>query len=192
MNTSLTLLALSSAIPSGYDSSSGRRVYELSYGEKDPVIPAALRDLPNLAFSKQPEYDIRPERYVESGSKISITEAYSLRLDDEAGFGTVGFAAVLEDNLGTRRHVLSTVGHVIDDASTINVQGADESKYDLEPVPECRRELGCPRFRRNKEDVSGPISLNQICLLETSAFPSDLLRCVFPSIDCCRIPSFRR
>ena len=44
-----------------------------------------------------------------------------------------------------------------------------------------------PQYRLGEQDVSGPICLNQICLLEQQEIPREILQCTFPSVDCCRL-----
>lgn len=150
------------------------------------LIPAPLQNLPNVTYVDEPPVDIRPDRCVRTGCKISIPEVVSLRLDEDFSFGTLGFVGTLE-NLGPQRHVLVTAGHVVDDALSVLIHGTDEKTYNTEVVMQFKRFLGVPQFRLGEQDVPGPVSLNQICLLEQQGIPSEILQCTFLPIDCCRL-----
>ncbi|PGH05278.1 hypothetical protein GX51_02999 [Blastomyces parvus] len=160
-----------------------RRMYELIWHEPQPVIPEALRDTPAFTLVEQEPRQMRLQA-VQPGSTIAARESFSLRLDDCSSTGTVGFLGTL-DNLGPTRHVLTTAGHVIEDASSVFVHNANGIPYPLQIVPEFQRTLGVPSFRISRTPTtSGNVSLNDMCLLETTHIPPNQLRCSFLSIDC--------
>ena len=148
----------------------------------DIEIPAPLKNLPNVTFIEEPPLQIHPEGSVQAGCKITVPENTVLRLGETFSSGTLGFVGTME-NLGPTRHVLITVGHVVDEAAKISVHTADNNIYPTEFVDQFERFLGVPTFRIDKPDVPGPVSLNQICFLESPAIAE--LRCVFQSTDCC-------
>lgn len=164
-----------------------RYIYVFSHHKMDTdLIPAPLQNLPNVTYVEEPPVDIRPDLYVRTGCKISIPEPISLRLDGDSSFGTLGFVGTIE-NLGPQRHVLVTAGHMVDDAPSILIHGTDNKTYNAEVVKQFERFLGVPQFRPGEQDVPGPVSLNQICLLEQHEIPSEILQCTFSSVDCCRL-----
>lgn len=159
-------------------------IYVFSFHKIDQeLIPTPLRNLPNVSYVEEPPADIRPNACIHPGCKISIPETASLRLDGNFSFGTLGFVGTIE-NLGPQRHVLVTTGHVTDEAPFILIHDTDGKTYNTEVVQQFKRFLGVPQYRLGKQDVPGPVSLNQACLLEQS-IPNEILRCIFLSVDCC-------
>ncbi|EFQ96904.1 hypothetical protein MGYG_09211 [Nannizzia gypsea CBS 118893] len=122
-------------------------VFEFFWHGSPPVVPLELRDLPNIKLTREEPEMIYPDT-IKSGSKIIVPDQLSLNLNSTFSFGTVGYVAVIEE-LGERRLVLVTAGHVVDGAHSIQV------------VP------GVPLFRRGEPVNAPPASLNETCLLKT-------------------------
>ncbi|EEH08523.1 conserved hypothetical protein [Histoplasma capsulatum G186AR] len=58
-------------------------------------------------------------------------------------------------------------------------------------VPEFQRTLGMPSFRISRTpNTNGNVSLNDMCLLETTHIPPNQLRCALLSIDCTLFGSY--
>lgn len=166
-----------------------RRMYELVWHGPEPVVPEALRDTPAFTLVEREPKQIRLQA-VQPGSTIATRESFSLRLDDCSSTGTVGFLGTL-DNLGPTWHDLATAGHVIDDASSVFVLNANRIPYPLQIVPEFQRTLGMPSFRISRTpNTNGNVSLNDMCLLETTHIPPNQLRCALLSIDCTLFGSY--
>ena len=171
---------------SAWIETAGHRIYKLYWHGVEPELPVLLQGLPNISFIednlKNFHWDVGHS--VSTGCKISCRDPYPLRLEDTTTSGTIGFVGRLE-NLGPLRHVIATVGHVIDEAQSIHFyDDADNKAYALDTVPEFARMLGIPRFRLDRPGILSSISLNQICLLETSRISSGVLKCSIPNINC--------
>ncbi|KAM5476748.1 hypothetical protein MauCBS54593_000018 [Microsporum audouinii] len=162
-------------------------VFEFFWHGSPPVVPQDLRDLPNIKLTREEPEEIYPDT-IKSGSKIIVPDPLSLNLNSTFSFGTVGYVAVIEE-LGERRLVLVTAGHVVDDARTIRIQDEEQEDniYQSQIVPEFERIGGVPLFRRGEPINPLPASLNETCLLETDQIPRSALRRVGEHVDCNRL-----
>lgn len=105
-----------------------------------------MQDLPLITTE---EIMWRPSKFklesaIQSGSKLYPKSDFSPLLGEEFNSGTVGFIGILDRGTDVNRvHVLVTVGHVLDEASTCGIEiniNHRTQMIQLHPVDEFTRD----------------------------------------------------